>query len=130
MHELSIAYSLVQMAGEAAANAGIHSVQAVHLRLGALSGVVEEALLFSYDIAAQGTILEGSRLIIEKIPITVHCPTCGEVELPTMQRFRCPICETPTADIVRGKEMEISALEFEDEEDELAGVAAPTLAAV
>ncbi len=116
MHELSIAYSLVQLTSKAAQEAGIRSVQAVHLKLGELSGVVEEALLFSYDIAAQGTLLAGSKLIIERIPVIVNCPSCGEVKLPTIQRFRCPICQTPTADLVHGRELEVSSLEYEEEE--------------
>jgi len=41
-------------------------VSAVHRRLGALSGVVKDALLFSYEVACQDTPLEGSRLLIEK----------------------------------------------------------------
>ena len=34
-------------------------VSAVHLRLGALSGVVKDALLFSYEVACQDTPLAG-----------------------------------------------------------------------
>ena len=37
----------------------------------------KEALLFSYDLACEGTSLEGSSLIIEEIPIRIHCPACG-----------------------------------------------------
>lgn len=57
MHELSIALSLVELAAEAAANAGAERVEAVHLRVGALAGVVPEALQFSFAIAARGTPL-------------------------------------------------------------------------
>ena len=47
-----------------------------------MSGVVKEALLFSYDLACEGTLLEGSSLVIEEIPVMVHCPTCGIETLP------------------------------------------------
>ncbi len=114
MHELSIAYSLVQTAVHAAQESNIEQVQAVHLRLGALSGVIKDALLFSYDIAAKGTILEGSRLEIEEIPVIVHCTNCGDVTLPSIQRFRCPICDRPSADIRQGKELEIISLEYDE----------------
>lgn len=125
MHELSIAYSLVQMASAAAEEEGITQVTAVHLKLGALSGVIQDALLFSYDIATKDTVLAGSKLIIEDVPVVVNCSCCGEVELANIQRFRCPVCDVVTADIVRGKELQISALEYEDGEptdDEVGGV--------
>ena len=41
---------------------------------GALSGVVPEALLASYEMACAETPLEGSRLVIEEVPVVVFCP--------------------------------------------------------
>jgi hydrogenase nickel incorporation protein HypA/HybF len=115
MHELSIALSLIDAAAEKAAELGAVRVEAIHLKLGALSGVVREALLFSFDLAAAGTPIEGARLEIEDIPVAVFCQTCNtEQELPSIQRFRCPVCDTPTPDVVRGRELELAALEVTD----------------
>ena len=50
MHELSIAMSIVEMAQEEAQQRGVR-VNAVHLKLGAMSGVVKQALLSSYEMA-------------------------------------------------------------------------------
>ena len=57
MHELSIAMSIVEMAEEEAEQRGGVQVSAVHLKLGALSGVVKEALLSSYEMACEGTVV-------------------------------------------------------------------------
>ena len=65
MHELSIAISLVDAAIEEAARLGVERVQAIHLRLGARSGVVPDALATSYEVARQGTPLQAARLVIE-----------------------------------------------------------------
>lgn len=113
MHELSIAYNLVEIAGQAALEVNAKKVDVVNLRLGALSGVVKEALLFSYDIVIEDTILAGSRLEIEELPVVVHCPRCGaNSTLPGIQQFRCGQCGEPTADIVQGKELDIVSLEY------------------
>ena len=72
MHELSIAMSIVDAAVEESQRRGVQ-VSAVHLRLGALSGVVKDALLFSYEVACQDTPLEGSQLIVEEVPVIVFC---------------------------------------------------------
>jgi hydrogenase nickel incorporation protein HypA/HybF len=115
MHELSIAMSIVEMAQEEAEHRGV-KVEAVHLELGLLSGVVKEALLFSYEVACAGTVLEGSRLVIEEIPIEVYCPLCmTQKQLSSMQWFCCPDCGTPTPDVIHGRELMIRALEVRDE---------------
>lgn len=67
MHELSIAMSIIDGASEEAKRHPGASVKAVHLRLGRLSGVYRDALLFSYRIAAEGTPVEGSELLIEEV---------------------------------------------------------------
>jgi hydrogenase nickel incorporation protein HypA/HybF len=110
MHELSIAMSMVEM--EASKHGG-RKVDALYLKLGKLSGVVKEALLFSWEIACQGTPLAGSRLVIEEIPIMVHCPKCGDnKQLEAINAIYCPVCATPTPEILQGKELEVTALEI------------------
>jgi len=122
MHELSIAMSIVDAALEESARRGVR-VSAVHLRLGALAGVVKDALLFSYEMACQDTPLAGSQLIVEDLPVIVFCPQCRqERTLSSVQLFACPECGTPTMDVRQGKELEVFALEVEedDQTDEVA----------
>ncbi|WP_035352788.1 hydrogenase maturation nickel metallochaperone HypA [Edaphobacter aggregans] len=115
MHELSIAMSIVDLALEEAERREVR-IDAVHLELGRLSGVVAEALLFSYEMACSGTQLEGSRLVIKEIPIEVYCPACKTQKiLSSMQWFCCPECGTSTSDVIHGKELAITALEVRDE---------------
>ena len=114
MHELSIAMGIVDAAMDEARQRDVH-VCAVHLRLGALAGVVKDALLFSYEVACQDTPLAGSRLIVEDVPVAVFCPKCQDTRvLNSVQSFFCPQCGTPTMDIRQGKELEVFALEVEE----------------
>jgi len=65
VHELSIAVSLIEaVEEEAAKHKG--TVEAVHLRLGAMSGVVKDALCFGFEVAREGTCLAAARLIVEE----------------------------------------------------------------
>ncbi len=120
MHELSIAMSIIEGATQEALSRGAAQVHAVHLKLGALSGVVKDALLFSYGLACEGTALEGSKLVIEDIPVTVYCSTCdAEKTLDSIQRFCCPSCGTLTPDIVSGKQLELVAIEITEENEDI-----------
>lgn len=119
MHELSIAMSIVDMAEEEVEKAserhGGARVTAVHLKLGPLSGVVKMALENAFSLAREGTTLADAVLIVEEIPIVAFCPTCqAERTLPTMQSFRCPVCQTPVSDIRHGRELEVVALELDE----------------
>ena len=113
MHELSIAYNLVEIADDAARRAGASRITAVHLRLGALSGVVPDALQFSFPVAAAGTLAAGAELVIEFVPVQVHCATCAvSRELAAPAILQCPVCGAPTPRVLQGREMELRAVEI------------------
>ena len=116
MHELSIAISIVDVATEQLQQHGGERVDAVHLRLGALSGVIKEALLSAWDLASEGSPLEGARLVIEDVPVEIFCPQCArETPVNSIQDMRCRVCGTLSPKVVRGRELEIFALEICDE---------------
>ncbi len=115
MHELSIAYSLVETAQAAAQQANAQGVKTVYLRLGAFAGVVETALQFGWEVATADTLLAGATLAIERVPLVVYCPQCAQaVALPSTHYFRCPVCDTPTPQVVSGKELELFSMEVFD----------------
>jgi hydrogenase nickel incorporation protein HypA/HybF len=113
MHELSIAMSILELVEEEAERHGGARVEAIHLKIGPLSGVVKEALLSAYELAAEQTSLQDCRLIVEEVPILVHCSSCAANRpVHSMQSFCCVECGTPASDVVQGKELQVSALEL------------------
>lgn len=113
MHELSIAQSLAELATEAAQTAGAIGVRTVQLRLGALSGVAEDALQFSWGIVIAETLLAGAQLVVEVTPVVIDCATCrARQTLTNIQWLRCPICGAPPAQIVQGRDLELTAIEI------------------
>jgi|ERR1035437_3062244 hydrogenase nickel incorporation protein HypA/HybF len=113
MHELSIAVSIVEGALQEAEQRGVR-ITGVHIKLGALSGVVKDALLASYEMACCDTSLEGSHLLVEEVPVEIYCPKCrAQRPIRSMQLFCCRECGTPASEIVQGRELQIVALEIE-----------------
>lgn len=66
MHELSIAMSILDAVQDEIEQRGYAGVEAVHLKIGRLSGVVPAALRSAYELAAEQTPLASARLVIEE----------------------------------------------------------------
>ena len=114
MHELSIALSILDIAAEEAGRQGCGSVRAIHLRLGPLSGVVPAALRSAYELARESSAAPNAELVIEEIPLIAYCSKCSaERAPPSAFELLCPECGTPMPEIIRGREMEVVALELE-----------------
>lgn len=114
MHELSIALSILDAAAEEAAKHPGASVRAVHLKLGPLAGVVKQALLSAFAMARAESSIPCAELIIEEVPILIHCPRCrADRPVISIQEFACAACGTPTAQVTQGRELEVVGLEIE-----------------
>ena len=118
MHELSIVTSIVETVTESLNAYPGARVLEVRLRVGALASVIPESLEFCYGIASEGTPLEGSRLVVNLLPVVVHGAACGQdAELEGVQSFRCPRCGEPCSEMRQGRELEIDSIEIEDGEE-------------
>lgn len=113
MHELSIALGIVDAAAEEAGRRG-GRIAAVHLKVGALSGVVPAALRSAFELArGQEPSVAAAELVVEDIPVAAYCPACAAERAVPFPELRCPACGTPTPEVVRGRELEVVALEIE-----------------
>jgi hydrogenase nickel incorporation protein HypA/HybF len=118
MHELSIVSSVVEQVIETLESYPGARVKEVRLRVGALSAVVEDSLQFCYEIATEGTALKGSVLVVKILPVVMHCPRCdADVELDSLQSFRCPRCGDLVGDLRQGRELEIESFEIDGAEE-------------
>ncbi len=111
MHELSITQGIIDLCTQ---HAGGRKVQGVVVEIGDLSGVVPEAVEFAFDACSRGTLLEGARLEIVRIPGRGHCRSCG-VEFPLTSLYDpCAACGTYGVTIRAGEEMRVREIEVED----------------
>jgi len=114
MHELSIAIGIVDGAADAARRHGGGTVTAVHVRIGPLSCVVPDALCSAFELAReQDGLLASAELRVETVPVSAYCPRCAAERAVSFPGLLCPDCGTPTPDVVRGRELEVVALELE-----------------
>lgn len=112
MHELSIAESVVEVASRHAAGRRVHRVE---LEVGHLRQVVPSALSFAFELLVKGTALEGAELAIAEVPARGRCQACGSES--TLERFplSCGRCGGIDLELEGGEELQVSALELEEE---------------
>jgi hydrogenase nickel incorporation protein HypA/HybF len=126
MHELSIVESVVDAVTEAAAAYPGSRVKSVKLRVGVLAAVVEDSLQFCWGLATDGTVLAGAALVVNSVPVVVHCAACSrDAEIEGVQSFRCPDCGEPAAELRRGRELEIDSIEIEEPDADSEPVSQP-----
>ena len=109
MHELSVAQGIVEACIQ---HAGGARVLRVTVEIGTLSCVMHEALQFSYELAAEGTLLEGASLEIIRVAARSRCRDCGaSIEMNDILS-RC-ICGSANLEPpLGGDELQIKSMEI------------------
>jgi hydrogenase nickel incorporation protein HypA/HybF len=120
VHETGIAWDILETARQEAARAGA-PLATVGVRLGEMSGVVEEALRFAFEALRAEAGVPEAALVIEPIPVEALCPGCGSTRRPEGDLILwCPDCGSPMR-VVSGEQMEIAWIEVAGVEDATAG---------
>ena len=113
MHELGITQSIVDIATRTAREQQAEKILSVTVDIGDLSGVVADAVEFCYEACVQGTLLENSRLIINRIAGTGRCDDCGADTRLDNMTFACPACGSYALQRTGGEELNIKEVEIE-----------------
>ncbi len=113
MHELSITQSIVDTAIEYAQKEQVSKVLELRVEIGALSGVVPDAVEFCYSSVTQGTLLDGTPLVIDWIEAKGKCPECGHEQIIDNYFNTCEKCGGLALEVICGEELRIKELEVE-----------------
>jgi hydrogenase nickel incorporation protein HypA/HybF len=111
MHELALCQGVVDTLREQARIHAFDRVLAVRLEVGALSCVSAEAIEFCFDAVARGTLADGARLELIRLPGKAWCLDCGLLAALAERADPCPRCGSHRLRIAQGDEMRIKDLE-------------------
>ena len=112
MHEMTLTESIVDIAVEAARKEGAQRVTRVVVDVGALSHVEPEALEFCFAAVARGTLVEGARLEITRLPGAGWCPDCGKTVALAERFSACPECGGFRVQMTAGDELKVREMEI------------------
>ena len=117
MHELSYVTKLVDLAVQTAERENMAKITAVYADIGKMTGLVPFYMQKYFKTAVKDTVLDGSKLIINEVAVTAKC-SCGHEYAPDASHdYLCPVCGSGQCRIITGREMLLTKLEGECEDE-------------
>ena len=116
MHELPVTGEILKIVLKHAQQNGVSRVITVHLQVGKLSDLEDEWIQRYFDYLSKGTVAEGAKLKIERLPIVLRCPSCltsYEIEASRLTDPVCPGCGGKDGELVSGREYRIKDMEVQ-----------------
>lgn len=110
MHELGVVMQVVDVVEKFARENQVEKIDTVVLQIGELSSMIPKYVEEVYPAAADGTMLEGSRLQVEIMPANGRCNQCGTVFLLVEHEGECPQCKSGDCDMLSGREFYIKEI--------------------
>jgi hydrogenase nickel incorporation protein HypA/HybF len=116
MHELPITESILKIVLKHAQMNNASQVMSVSLQIGKLSDIEDEWIQRYFDYLSKGTIAEGAKLKIERMPAMVKCDACANIYEADIQRIgdlACPACGEKQGTLISGREYHIKDMEVQ-----------------
>lgn len=110
MHELSLTQEILEIV---ASRAGQSNVRRVVLEIGVLSGVLPDAIRFSFDICKEGSSAADAILEILEPEGLARCRTCSREFPITSPLNTCP-CGSMNLEWLAGTELRIIRMEISE----------------
>ena len=115
MHELSVMSYLLESVEEQAQLMGASKVVAINLVIGERAGILDDSMLFYFDMLTPGTLAVGAQLNVRRTEMRFHCAPCQRDYTRVGDDFRCPDCHTVGQVTDDGSELLIESIVVEME---------------
>lgn len=112
MHELSIAQEIFTIVQQNVEDEKQKLVRSINVKIGKLSNVLPDSLLFCFDAIKINTNLQNASLMIDRTPVIIECESCfskSEIEPPI---FACPNCKSNKIKMISGDELLVREIEL------------------
>ena len=116
MHETGVCRSIVETVEEHAIMNHAKRVIEVRIKLGEVHDVVPEILCGAFEWMSRGTVVEGAKMVIERVPFTVECEDCGTIyrlDSNDQRTWDCPTCGKRHYPLHAGREFLIDSIQVE-----------------
>lgn len=116
MHEIGVVRQVIRTVEDFAKENDIKEVSEVVLDIGELSLVIPKYVEDIYAVTTEGTILEGTKLIINVIPGMAECDECDEIFNVIEHEGYCPSCGSFEKQVLSGTDFTIKEIHIPEDE--------------
>ncbi|HET9590177.1 MAG TPA: hydrogenase maturation nickel metallochaperone HypA [Anaerolineales bacterium] len=113
MRERQAAKFILEAVLRRARQSNAKHIKNLHLRLGEISELDQNAIQRSWEELAEGTPAESAQLHFHPIPAEVQCMACFRKYHPENGKIHCPYCGSVGAKILSGEEFQIESIELD-----------------
>jgi hydrogenase nickel incorporation protein HypA/HybF len=114
MHELPIIKSIFDICMKHAKANDASRIFSVTLKVGDATDLQDEWIQRYFDYLCKGTMAEGAKLTIERVPFVIRCKKCSEsfqVNIREQRQVECPKCKGKDFAYVSGREYRVENME-------------------
>jgi hydrogenase nickel incorporation protein HypA/HybF len=104
LHELGVVIEVVQSVENFAKENGLSKIDTLVLQIGELSSMIPQYVEACYPAAADGTLLQDTKLKIEILPGNALCQKCTQVFNLIENHGKCPTCGSNEWELLCGQE--------------------------
>ncbi len=116
MHELSLAYSVVELVERELSRHGKGTLQSIEMSIGNFSGIDPEAFLFALETVWAHSPFAKAKLKITRVEARAVCNQCGKEFCPENLYASSPCCGDFSFRLIAGNEFRLNALTVEYKE--------------
>ncbi len=113
MHEASIMQNVFDLAFARLQEESATRIVRLRLRVGALAGVIPEALTFAFEAMKADTPAANAELEMERVPARLLCRDCQREFEPDDFPAPCPDCGNWAVEVRQGQELDLVLVEME-----------------
>jgi hydrogenase nickel incorporation protein HypA/HybF len=113
MHELAVTESILKIAEKHALENNATKVTDLYLVIGNLSSIVDDSVVFYWDMISQGTICENSKIHFKRNPAEMLCLACDNSFTLSGELIPCPKCGSFQVKVQSGDEFRLESIEIE-----------------
>ena len=113
MHELALTESILKIVVSEGKKSGASRVLSIKLKLGEYSDVIPHYITQYFGIVSRGSIAENASIVVERIPASVLCRSCGYEGAVDRKVIKCPKCGSDDLKMLSGREFYVDSIELE-----------------